>query len=121
MDRRTRTAFVGILVTLVAVVGGIALFLPGSVNQRHQPVAPVPMVGVIVAVDAEGLGSVRGFTLRQAGGEETDFDLSQLENGLAFPPGHLAEHQATAEPVRVWYRDEAGTRFAITVEDAPNP
>jgi hypothetical protein len=119
MDRRTRIGFVGILVALVAVVGGIALFLPGTVNQRHQPVEPEPMIGVIVAVDAEGLGSVRGFTLRQAGGEEVAFDLSALENGVAFPPGHLAEHQATAEPVRVWYRDDAGTLLAIRVEDAP--
>jgi hypothetical protein len=48
-----------------------------------------------------------------------DFRLDRLENGTAFPPGHLAEHQATAEPVRVWYSDEAGTRYAIRVDDAP--
>jgi hypothetical protein len=118
MDRRTRVGFVGILVALVAVVGGIALFLPGTVNQRHGPVAPDPMVGVIVAVDAEGLGSVGGFTLRRTGGDLVVFDLRALENGFAFPPGHLAEHQATAEPVRVWYRDDAGTLLAIRIEDA---
>lgn len=110
--------FAGLLVVLVVVVGGVALFLPGTVNQRHQPVGSEPMVGVIVAVDAEGLGSVRGFTLRRSGGELVDFDLRALENGFAFPPGHLAEHQATAEPVRVWYRDDSGTLLAIRIEDA---
>lgn len=118
MDRGTRIAFVGILVALVVVVGGVAIFLPGSVNQRHQPVGSDPMVGVIVAVDAEGLGSMRGFTLRRAGGELITFDLRALENGFAFPPGHLAEHQATADPVRVWYREDAGSRLAIRIEDA---
>ncbi len=118
MDRGTRIGFVGILVALVILVGGVALFLPGTVTQRHQPVGADPMVGVIVAVDAEGLGSVRGFTLRRAGGELVVFDLRALENGFAFPPGHLAEHQATAEPVRVWYRDDAGTLLAIRIEDA---
>ena len=48
-----------------------------------------------------------------------DFQLDQLENGTEFPPGHLVEHQATAEPVQVWYRDEAGTLHAIRIEDAP--
>jgi hypothetical protein len=118
MDRRTRIVFVGLLVALVVVVGGVALFLPGTVNQPHQPVGAEPMVGVIVAVDAEGLGSVRGFTLRQTGGELIVFDLRELENGAAFPPGHLAEHQATAEPVRVWFRDDDGTLLAIRLEDA---
>ena len=47
-----------------------------------------------------------------------DFDLSRLENGAEFPPGHLVEHQATAERVRVWYREDGGVRLAIRLEDA---
>ncbi len=47
-----------------------------------------------------------------------DFGLEELRNGTEFPPGHLAEHQVTAEPVRVFYRDEGGTLQAIWVDDA---
>ena len=44
--------------------------------------------------------------------------LGDLENGTEFPPGHLVEHQATAQPVRVWYRTENGARVAVRLEDA---
>jgi hypothetical protein len=57
--------------------------------------------------------------LRVPGGQLLEFDLRALENGAEFPPGHLAEHQATAAPVRVTYRMDGATRLAIRVEDAP--
>ena len=44
--------------------------------------------------------------------------IGELENGDEFPPGHLAEHQATAEPVVVYYRVEGNERFAVRLEDA---
>ena len=47
-----------------------------------------------------------------------EFRLGELENGDEFPPGHLAEHQATAEPVVVYYRMEGNERFAVRLEDA---
>ena len=75
---------------------------------------------MVVAVDSAGLGDVAGFTLRRPGGELVEFSLRDLENGTQFPPGHLAEHQATAEPVRVWYRTEGPDRLAIRLEDAPS-
>jgi hypothetical protein len=75
---------------------------------------------VVVAIDSPGgLGNVRGFTLRVAGGEQLMFSLRSLQNATAFPPGHLAEHQATAAPVRVTYRTEGSERLAIRLEDAP--
>jgi hypothetical protein len=43
--------------------------------------------------------------------------MGPLENGAAFPPGHLAEHQATAEPVRVSFRLEDGARVAYRIDD----
>ena len=33
-------------------------------------------------------------------------------------PGHLVEHSATAQPVRVWFRTEGGVDLAIRLEDA---
>lgn len=120
MDRRTRRLFAATLGVLVLLVGGIAL-LSGNVNQDHQPVGPdaKSATGVIVAIDSGGLADVRGFTLRLDGGPTMDFLLDRLQTSTTFPPGHFAEHQATAEPVKVWYEDVAGVHFALRVEDAP--
>lgn len=122
MDRRTRNLFALALVVVIALTGGAALILggggppPGAT--ASPPAGTAEVVGVIVAVDARGLDDVRGFTLRREGGEQLDFSLADLENGTEFPPGHLAEHQATAELVRVWYRDAGDERMAIRLEDA---
>ncbi len=120
MDPRTRNLFLAALVIVIAVAGGAALLLGGSTpDDPDAPSGTVAAVGVVVAIDTGGLADVRGFTLRTGDGSLVEFDLSRLENGPEFPPGHLAEHQATAQPVWVWYRDEAGTRYAIVVRDAP--
>jgi hypothetical protein len=42
-----------------------------------------------------------------------------LENGAQFAPGHLVEHQASGQPVRVWYQTDGGANVAIRLEDAP--
>ena len=119
MDRRTRNLFALVLVAVLAVTAGAALLLSEtSLLDPDGPPGPPSVEGVIVSVDSAGLGDVRGFTLRQAGGETLDFHLGELENPTEFPPGHLAEHQATAEPVRVWYRLEGAERFAVRLEDA---
>ena len=100
---------------MVAVaVAGAALLASRSSSATSEA------IGVVVAVDsAGGLGDVRGFTLRLAGGVLLTFSLRDLQNGTEFPPGHLAEHQATAAPVRVLYRMEGSERLAINLEDAP--
>lgn len=119
MDRRTRNLFVLVLAVAVIVTGGAALILGGETRPPDGgPPGTTAVVGAIVAVDSRGLGDVRGFTLRVPGGDQLEFDLARLENGTTFPPGHLIEHQATAEPVRVWYRDDGARRFAIRLEDA---
>jgi hypothetical protein len=121
VDRRTRNLFALALVVVIALTGGAALILGGGPPPGATPSPPAgtaEVVGVIVAVDARGLDDVRGFTLRREGGEQLEFSLADLENGTEFPPGHLAEHQATAEPVRVWYRDAGDERLAIRLEDA---
>ncbi len=121
MDRTTRLAFLIVLVAIL-VIGGGALVLLGSGGGDTAGQTPPPdtteVVGVIVAVDAAGLSDVRGFTLRLDGGAQLTFGLDALENGTAFPPGHLAEHQATAQPVRVWYREIDGQPQAVRLEDA---
>jgi hypothetical protein len=109
--------FALLLVAVVAVTAGVALVLGDGSRPGSSP-APASVVGAIVAVDSRGLGDVRGFTLRVAGGDQLVFDLTRLENAVEFPPGHLVEHQATAEPVRVWFQEEDSSRFAIRIEDA---
>ena len=51
-------------------------------------------------------------------GASVEFEIGDLENGAEFPPGHLVEHQATAQPVRVWYRTEGDAKVAVRLEDA---
>jgi hypothetical protein len=119
VDRRTRNLFAVVLVIVIAVTGGAAILLSStSVLDPDGPPATTSVEGVIVAVDGSGLDDVRGFTLRRPGGEMLEFRLGELENGDEFPPGHLAEHQATAEPVVVYYRLEGDERFAVRLEDA---
>ena len=85
-----------------------------------EATATAESTGVVVAVDSgDGLGDVRGFTLRVAGGELLTFSLTELQNGEEFPPGHLVQHQADAFPVRVLYRMEGSERLALRLEDAP--
>ena len=119
MDRRTRDLFAIVLVVLIAVTGGAALIL--GVAGGSAPGAPLGTTsadGVVVAVDAAGLGDVRGFTLREDGGSLLGFRL-ELADPTHFPPGHLAEHQATAEPVRVWYRMDGSALVAVRIDDLP--
>ena len=118
MDRGTRRLFIGALVVLVGVVGVATIVLSAPPAGGGGPGGTTAIEGVIVAVDAEGLGDVRSFDLRTADGVIRTFGLSALENGVEFPPGHLVEHSATAQPVRVWYRTEGGQDLAIRLEDA---
>jgi hypothetical protein len=118
MDRRTRNLFALALVAVIAVTGGAAvLFSSGGTGQSGTDRSVAD--GVIVRVESEGLDRVRGFTLRTSDGRTLEFELGTLERGAEFPPGHLAEHQATAQPVRVSYVMDGDTRLAVRIEDAP--
>ena len=119
VDRRTRDLF---LVALIVVVGltAVAVFLLGG-NATGDPSGPPgaeAVVGVIVGVEAEGLDKVTGFDLRTTDEGILAFEVGNLDNGAVFPPGHLVEHQATAQPVRVWYLTDGGVRVAVRLEDA---
>jgi hypothetical protein len=122
VDRRTRNVFAVILVVVIAVTGGAALILGGGGGQPSGPPEnALTSDGVVVGVDARSLDDVRSFDLRTSGGTVVTFDLADLANGVAFPPGHLSEHMATATPILVWYRVEDGRNQALWLEDAPVP
>lgn len=121
MDRGTRNLFAFALVIVIAITGGAALILGGggaAPTGGDAPPGTNAAEGVIVAIDAAGLDDIRGFTLRQDGGATLVFSLA-LENPTEFPPGHLAEHQATADPVVVRYREQEGDLVAVRIDDAP--
>jgi hypothetical protein len=120
VDRATRRLFAVVLAALVLVAGGAAIFLSGTTMPEDEPPAgATAVVGVIVGVDAASLGDVRSFDLRLDDGTVRTFGLDELENADQFPPGHLGEHQVTAEPVRVWFRSTSAGDQAVRLEDAP--
>jgi len=77
-----------------------------------------PVVGVVVDVDSAGLTDVHAFALRTNGGRTFELRLGPLENATEFPPGHLGEHLASSEPIRVWFNAESGDLVAYRIEDA---
>jgi hypothetical protein len=122
VDRRTRNLFAVALIVVIALTGGAALLLSGAGPLAPGPPADAPTAdGVVVAVDARSLTDVRSFALRTDDGRVLLFGLAELSNGTQFPPGHLAEHQATSTPIRVWYRDDGRNLEALYLEDAPVP
>ena len=80
-----------------------------------------PIEGVVTHVESTGIDKVTSFTLRAAGGAIYQFELEKLENGDEFPPGHLTEHQATSEPIRVYFTLLGRTVFATRIEDTEAP
>jgi flagellar biosynthesis/type III secretory pathway M-ring protein FliF/YscJ len=100
------------LVVAVAALVLVVVVLATQVGQQKTD------TGLVVDVEATGLAEVRGFTLRASDGREIEYRVGVLENAAAFPPGHLYEHRATAQAIRVFYREESGARVAYRLEDA---
>jgi hypothetical protein len=117
MDPRTRRVFALAIVAILVLTGGAALVLGGP--GPDEPPGAESVVGVIVEVQATSLSDVCCFKLRTTDGDVLDFELAPGAMGPLFPPGHLVEHQATAQPVRVWYRGGVDSWLAYRVEDAP--
>jgi hypothetical protein len=119
MDGRTRNLFVAAFVLFLAMAGGAALLLGTTeIRDPNAPSGATAIVGVVTHVESGGLDDVTGMTLRTTDGRSLDFVIGSLDNAAVFPPGHLAQHQATAEPVRVWYRMDGPQRVAVRIEDA---
>jgi hypothetical protein len=113
-------------IALAAVLGAVTILVLLAIAQqvRDRPTASPsvssPVDGVIIAVDAAGLGDVRGFTLQPSSSPfALTFELGTLENPTEFPPGHLAEHLASSQPVRAYFRrSEDGRHVVYRLEDA---
>jgi hypothetical protein len=93
-----------------------------TIAPAQTPDIASPVDGIVLSVDSAGLGDVRGFTLRPNGsGTGFGFVLGDLENATEFSPSHLAEHQASSSPVRVYFRVDGDERVVYRLEDAPGP
>ena len=117
MDRRTFRLFVAALAVMVVAVAVAAAVFGGAARDPEAPQGE-EAVGIVSSIESEGLTNVRGFTLLTPDGRELEFAIGTLQNGTEFPPGHLAEHQALASPIRVWYRTEGDNLVAFRLEDA---
>jgi hypothetical protein len=117
MDRGTFRLFVAALAVIVVAVAVAAAVFGGTARDPEAPQGE-QAVGIVSSIESEGLTNVRGFTLLTPDGRELEFAIGTLQNGAEFPPGHLAEHQAVAAPIRVWYRTESGALVAFRLEDA---
>jgi hypothetical protein len=107
-----RLAILVAIVVAVIIVAVVATIVLGGPGRRVE-------TGVVVGVEATGLTSVQGFSIRTSDGRTVDFRIGTLENGATFAPGHLAEHRVSLVPVRVTYVDENGAHVAVRLEDAP--
>jgi hypothetical protein len=104
----------------LAIAAAIGMLVGGcgpSASPSSGPVSPVD--GIIVAVDGTNISIVRGFSLRTVTGQTIAFTLGQLENPTQFPPGHLKEHEATSQPVRVYFVAQGPTLLVYRLEDVP--
>jgi hypothetical protein len=119
VDRGTRTLFAILLGAIIIATAVAALLLGDPGTNGTIPPDAQQMTGVVVAIDSAGLGDVRSFVLRRPGGELVEFSLREFGSGSQFPPGHLAEHQATSQPITVTFRMDGDEHLALSLEDAP--
>ena len=130
--RRRMGAWRGIVavvaVSAVAACGGSgapsagASPLPGATALASAAAASAtlltsPVSGIITNVRSEGLDKVLGFTIRTASGDLVTFVVGRLDDPATFPPGHLAEHQASLQPVTVYFTVVAGQLVVYHLAD----
>jgi hypothetical protein len=99
----------------VVVVIALALLAPAC-GDGDDVAAPDAVTGVVVEIEAQGLDDVRSFTVKD--GDEL-YDISiDPDIDYGFNLGHLNEHRATAEPVRVELEERGDQLVALSIEDA---
>ncbi len=108
----------GRLVVLLAAAAAVVVLVVAAVAIAGGPARQVE-TGIVVAVEATGITSVQGFSIRTADGRTVDFRVGAIENAAEFPPGHLSEHKVSLVPVRVTFVDRDGGHVALRIEDAP--
>jgi phosphoribosylcarboxyaminoimidazole (NCAIR) mutase len=113
MDGRTRNGLAVALIVVIALTG-VAAFLASRAAERTE----LSVTGVVAGIESEGLDRVRSFSVRTDTGQVVQLEFGIVQNAAEFPPGHLAEHQATGQPVRVVYLQQGESKVAIRIDDA---
>ena len=113
MDRRARNRLVVALIVILGVTGVAAILA-----SRGSAPAELTVTGVVAGIDSEGIDRVRSFNLRTNEGQILQFVFGIQQNAAEFPPGHLAEHQATGQPVKVFYVQQGESMVAVRIDDA---
>jgi len=104
---------------LVVVLVALPAASCGQGTCTFPPVRQSPVDGVVTDVSATGLTEVQGFTLRQTDGSTVAFTMGTLDDPTVFSPRHLKAHQASATPVRVWFKVQNGRDLVVYhLEDA---
>lgn len=110
------TLLVFVVLGVIGYVGYRAATEEPAATPGALPASPI--TGVVIAVDSQGLGQIRAFAIQLSDGSAFDLTMGPLENAIEFSPAHLAEHMATREPIRAFYRLEAGVATVYRLEDA---
>ena len=90
------------------------------VDSSSAPAVPEsPVAGIVIAVDTAGATLIKGFTLRNNDGDTIAFTIGTLDNPDDFPASQLKDHEASATPVFVFFREEGGHLVVYHLENAP--
>lgn len=100
---------------LLALSLMLAASLAGC-SKEESVGAPEQVTGVLTDVDSQGIGDIRGFTLKD--GDEVYEIAIDLNVEYDFDLGHLQEHLSGSLPVTVELEERDGVLYAQTIEDA---
>lgn len=100
--------------TLWLLTASILITACGS-DEEEPAAAPEELTGVIVSLDTESFGDVRGFELKV--GDTTYEIVVDPDRDYGFPLAHLSEHLRLSSPVRVDLELRDEDLVALTIED----
>lgn len=99
-------------VTTIAVITALAATACGPSRET--------VAGWVVDIGSTSVTDVESITLRTAEGEEQVYRIGTVElDGDAFPPSHLREHMALAQPVALSFEEVGSERVVVRLVDAP--
>jgi hypothetical protein len=105
-------------IAAVLVAGCGPSSLPGSGTPSVGTAGEA--VGIVTSIRGASPAEVSSFTLRTSSGEVLTFQVGRVQLAAdSFPAGHLHEHLATAQPVRVAYLEQGGLLVATRLRDGP--
>lgn len=91
----------------------------GGTSPRPS-IAGVDVVGIVTSIQGSSPAQVSSFTLRTDSGQVLTFEVGRVPlSAGSFPPAHLHDHLASAQPVVVSYFPEGDRLVATDLRDGP--